>query len=77
MRPVTIVTEADNPLWVTGTPAAAGTAVTVFGPYAGRIDAVVLGGDRRTMAVLRADQRLGDDQKAALIAVYQSMISST
>jgi hypothetical protein len=38
--------------------AAAGTAVTVFGPYAGRIDAVVLGGDRRTMAVLRADQRL-------------------
>jgi Actinobacteria/chloroflexi VLRF1 release factor len=38
--------------------AAAGTAVTVFGPYAGRIDAVVLGGDRRAMAVLRSDQRL-------------------
>jgi transcriptional regulator with XRE-family HTH domain len=25
-------------------------------------------------AVIRADQRLGDDQKAALIAVYQSML---
>jgi hypothetical protein len=38
--------------------AAAGTAVAVFGPYAGRIDAVVLGGDRRAMATLRADSRL-------------------
>jgi Actinobacteria/chloroflexi VLRF1 release factor len=38
--------------------AAAGTAVAVFGPYAGRIDAVVLGGDRRAMAVLRGDPRL-------------------
>jgi Actinobacteria/chloroflexi VLRF1 release factor len=38
--------------------AAARTAVAVFGPYAGRIDALVLGGDRRTMAVLRADSRL-------------------
>ncbi|PZS40013.1 MAG: hypothetical protein DLM62_05165, partial [Pseudonocardiales bacterium] len=25
-------------------------------------------------AAIRADQRLGDDQKAALIAVYQSML---
>jgi hypothetical protein len=38
--------------------AAATTAAAIFGPYAGRIDAVVLGGDRRAMAVLRADQRL-------------------
>jgi hypothetical protein len=39
--------------------AAARTAAAVFGPYAGRIDALVLGGDRRAMAVLRADSRLG------------------
>jgi Actinobacteria/chloroflexi VLRF1 release factor len=38
--------------------AAARTAAAVFGPYAGRIDALVLGGDRRAMAVLRADPRL-------------------
>lgn len=38
--------------------AAARTAVAVFGPYAGRIDALVLGGDRRAMAVLRSDSRL-------------------
>ncbi|HLQ56050.1 MAG TPA: acVLRF1 family peptidyl-tRNA hydrolase, partial [Streptosporangiaceae bacterium] len=38
--------------------AAADTAAAVFGPYAGRIDAVVLGGDRRAMASLREDPRL-------------------
>ena len=38
--------------------AAAATAAAVFGPYTSRIDAVVLGGDRRTMAVLRGDPRL-------------------
>jgi hypothetical protein len=38
--------------------AAAATAAAVFGPYAGRIDAVVLGGDRRAMAALRDDPRL-------------------
>ena len=38
--------------------AAARTAAAVFGPYTGRIDALVLGGDRRAMAVLRADSRL-------------------
>lgn len=38
--------------------AAAATAAAVFGPYAGRIDAVVLGGDRRAMATLRTDTRL-------------------
>ncbi len=38
--------------------AAADTALTVLGPYTGRLDAVVLGGDRRAMAGLRADPRL-------------------
>jgi hypothetical protein len=38
--------------------AAADTAVRVFSPYAGRIDAVVLGGDRRAIAGLRPDPRL-------------------
>jgi hypothetical protein len=38
--------------------ASADTAVRVFSPYAGRIDAVVLGGDRRAMAGLRPDPRL-------------------
>ncbi len=38
--------------------AAAATAVAVFEPYAGRLDAVVLGGDRRAMAQLRDDPRL-------------------
>ena len=38
--------------------AAAETALAVLGPYAGRLDAVVLGGDRRAMAGLRADPRL-------------------
>jgi hypothetical protein len=38
--------------------AAADTAVAVLGPHAGRLDAVVLGGDRRAMATVRADPRL-------------------
>jgi peptide subunit release factor 1 (eRF1) len=38
--------------------AAADTAVAVFAPYAGKLDAVVLGGDRRAMAGLREDSRL-------------------
>jgi hypothetical protein len=38
--------------------AAADTAAAVFGPY--RLDAVVLGGDRRAMAGLRHDPRLAD-----------------
>jgi hypothetical protein len=38
--------------------AAADTAVAVLGPYAGRLDAVVLGGDRRTIAGLRGEPRL-------------------
>jgi hypothetical protein len=38
--------------------AAADTAATVFGGYADGLDAVVLGGDKRSMAALRADTRL-------------------
>jgi hypothetical protein len=38
--------------------AAADTALRVLGPYAGRLDAMVLGGDRRAMTAVRADQRL-------------------
>ena len=38
--------------------AAADTALAVLGPYADRLDAVVLGGDRRAMAAVRADPRL-------------------
>lgn len=38
--------------------AAADTALAVLGPYTGRLDAVVLGGDRRAMAGIRADPRL-------------------
>jgi len=38
--------------------AAADTAVAVFGPHLAQLDAVVLGGDRRTVAGLRADPRL-------------------
>jgi hypothetical protein len=39
--------------------AAADTAVMVFGPHLRQIDAVVLGGDRRAVAGLRGDPRLG------------------
>jgi hypothetical protein len=38
--------------------AAADTAVAVFSPYAGRMDAVVLGGDKRAITAVRADTRL-------------------
>jgi hypothetical protein len=38
--------------------AAADTALAVLGPYTGRLDAVVLGGDRRAIAGVRADPRL-------------------
>jgi Actinobacteria/chloroflexi VLRF1 release factor len=38
--------------------AAADTAAAVFGPFAGRLDAVVLGGDRRAIAALQDDPRL-------------------
>jgi peptide subunit release factor 1 (eRF1) len=38
--------------------AAASTAAAVFGPYAGRLDAVVLGGDKRAMSGLSSDPRL-------------------
>jgi transcriptional regulator with XRE-family HTH domain len=35
------------------------------------------GPDDRTEAAIRADRRLGDDQKAALLAVYRSMVSQS
>ncbi len=38
--------------------AAADTAAAVFAPYAGKLDAVVLGGDRRAVGGLRDDSRL-------------------
>jgi hypothetical protein len=38
--------------------AASDTALAVLGPYAGRLDAVVLGGDRRAMTGVQADPRL-------------------
>jgi VLRF1 release factor-like protein len=38
--------------------AAAGTAAAVLGPYRQRLDAVVLGGDRRAVSGLRSDPRL-------------------
>jgi hypothetical protein len=38
--------------------AAADTAAAVLGGYSGKLDAVVLGGDRRAIAGLRADPRL-------------------
>jgi hypothetical protein len=38
--------------------AAASTAAAVFGPYSGRLNAMVLGGDKRAMAGLSGDPRL-------------------
>jgi hypothetical protein len=38
--------------------AATDTAVAVFGGYDGRLDAVVLGGDRRSIVAVREDHRL-------------------
>jgi len=38
--------------------AAAGTAAAVLGQYQGKLDAVVLGGDKRAIAGLRGDPRL-------------------
>jgi hypothetical protein len=38
--------------------AAADNAAAVLGPFAGQLDAVVLGGDRRSVAELRGDPRL-------------------
>jgi Actinobacteria/chloroflexi VLRF1 release factor len=38
--------------------AAADNAAAVLGPYAGQLDAVVLGGDKRSVAELRSDPRL-------------------
>lgn len=55
-------------------------AVTGEGPDtdgAGRADAGERGRDARTEDVIGADERLSDDQKAALIAVYRSMVGQS
>jgi hypothetical protein len=46
--------------------AAADTATAVFGQFAGKLDAVVLGGDRRSIAGLRDDPRLRQYFKLAV-----------
>lgn len=46
--------------------AAAATAAAVFGPYEGKLDALVLGGDRRAIAGLRDDPRLRPYFKVAV-----------
>jgi hypothetical protein len=46
--------------------AAAATAAAVFGQFAGKLDAVVLGGDRRAIAGLRDDPRLRPYVKLAV-----------
>ena len=46
--------------------AAARAAAAVFGPYEGKLDAVVLGGDRRAIAGLRGDPRLRPYVKLAV-----------
>jgi hypothetical protein len=46
--------------------AAADTALAMFGPFAGQPDAVVLGGDRRSIAGLREDPRLRQYFKLAV-----------
>ena len=46
--------------------AAADTAVTVLEPYQGRLDAVVLGGDRRAVAGVRSDPRLAPSMALAV-----------
>src|SRR5258708_14452101 len=45
--------------------AAADTAAAVFGQFAGKLDAVVLGGDRRAIAGPPGDPRLGPDFQLA------------
>jgi hypothetical protein len=46
--------------------AAADTAVKVLVPYSGRLDAVVLGGDRKAVSAARADPRLRPVMKFAV-----------
>ena len=55
-------------------------AVTGGGPdtdEAGRADAGETGSNAQTEDVIGADERLSDDQKAALIAVYRSMVGQS
>jgi transcriptional regulator with XRE-family HTH domain len=52
--------------------AQAGLVDAVAGEHAGGPDEA--GEDERTEAAIAADKRLNDDQKAALLAVYRSMV---
>ena len=54
--------------------AQAGLVDAVAGEKAGRRGPDEAGEDERTEAAIAADRRLSDDQKAALIAVYRSMV---
>jgi transcriptional regulator with XRE-family HTH domain len=56
--------------------AQAGLVDAVAGQSASAADETVAGSgeDERTEAAITADKRLSDDQKAALIAVYRSMV---
>ena len=54
--------------------AQAGLVDAVAGVNADAADETVVGEEERTEAVIAADKRLSDDQKAALIAVYRSMV---
>ena len=54
--------------------AQAGLVDAVTGEKAGEGTADEPGEDERTEAAIAADKRLSDDQKAALIAVYRSMV---
>jgi transcriptional regulator with XRE-family HTH domain len=54
--------------------AQAGLVDAVAGVSADAADGTVAGEDERTEAAIAADKRLSDDQKAALLAVYRSMV---
>jgi transcriptional regulator with XRE-family HTH domain len=54
--------------------AQAGLVDAVAGVSADAADATGAGEDERTEAAIAADKRLSDDQKAALLAVYRSMV---
>ena len=54
--------------------AQAGLVDAVAGVSADAADETVVGEQERTEAVIAADKRLSDDQKAALLAVYRSMV---
>jgi transcriptional regulator with XRE-family HTH domain len=54
--------------------AQAGLVDAVAGVSADAAAETVIGEEERTEAAIAADKRLSDDQKAALLAVYRSMV---